>query len=260
MRSSITGRVSTALTAAFLVLSLGACGAADSSAEEERTSAEAQSEQTSEDGASDAGGDENASDSSGTDGDDTSEEPPATQASGTTAEGECVVDEGSSQTPSGPPEVDEWVMVAGTAAPVSAKYGPYVQDGELWTCYEHSADGALFASAYFFSASGRVEGVYEEWLPEGDLRDEAVASEHEEVQSGGGDVTMTLIGYRFQTYSSDSAIVDLVAETTVPEGTANVSLRVALKWDGDHWVADFENFGDEGHTVDSLDGYSLWRG
>ena len=259
MRSSVTGRTTGALASVLLILALGACGTSEPSTGEEASSGEQQGQNTESEPSE--SGDRDTEAAEGGAGDDEAEEDASgTQDSRTTADGECKVEEGSSQIPTGVPEVDEWVMVAGTAAPVSAKYGPYVQDGELWTCYEHSADGALFASAYFFSASGRVEGVYEEWLPEGDLRDEAVASEHEEVQGGGGDVTMTLIGYRFQTYSSDSAIVDLVAETTVPEGTANVGIRVALKWDGDRWVGDMENFGEEAYTVESLDGYSHWRG
>lgn len=260
MRSSVTGRASTALASAFLVLSLGACGAADSSAEEESASGEEQSEQTSDDGASDGGGDVNATAASGTEGDDASAEPSATQASGTTADGECVVNKGSSEFLAGSPEVDEWTMVAGTATPVSAQYGPYVQDGELWTCYERSAAGALFAAAYYASAAGRVEGVYGEWFPEGELRDEVVANEDEYMENDDGSVTMTHIAYRFQTYSADSAMIDLVMETTVPEGTAISGLRVALLWDGDRWVVDLENFGDEAYTVESLDGYSSWRG
>lgn len=274
MRSSVIGRSTTAVASALLILALGACGSADPSSGTGESGSRAQEEQgASDDGGSTAAapgdaepeGSEDdatdvAADDRGADGEDAAAKgATGDQTPGRTAGGECVVPEGSSQIPTGPPEVDEWAMVAGTAAPVSAQYGPYAQDGDLWTCYEHSADGALFAAAYYFAASGQVEGVHEEWLPEGDLRDEAIASESEHVQEL-DDVSMTLVGYRFQTYTADAATMDIVSETTVPEGTANVGIRVALMWDGDRWVADLENFGEEAYTVESLDGYSPWRG
>lgn len=164
-------RSTTAVASALLVLALGACGSADPSA----GSAEPDTKQQEEQGASDDGdgtgaaaddadaagseddASEGAADDDGEAGEDAGvEDSSGEQAPGRTADGECVVGEGSSQVPTGPPEVDEWEMLAGTAAPISAQYGPYAQDGELWTCYEHSADGALFAAAYYFSASERV--------------------------------------------------------------------------------------------------------
>lgn len=268
MRSSVIGRSTTAVASALLVLALGACGSTDSSDGEGAGDSQSQEDGSSDDGGGTdtaAEGDAEPGASEGTDDDGAADEGGAAedaagdQTPGRTAEGECIVPEGSSEIPSGPPEVDEWTMVAGTAAPVSAQYGPYAQDGDLWTCYEHSADGALFAAAYYFTASGQVEGVSEEWLPEDDLRDEAMASEEESVRES-DDVSATLVGYRFQTYTEDAASIDLVSEMTVTEGTANVGIRVALMWDGDRWVADLENFGEEAYKVESLDGYSLWRG
>lgn len=250
MRSSVIDRSTIAVASAFLVLS--ACGPTSPPAGEDDADS-----QTQEQGVPDNGSGAGENGQSGED--DAAENSSGEQPPGRTADGECIVGEGSSEIPSGPPEVDEWTMVAGTAAPVSERYGPYAQDGDLWTCYEHSANGALFASAYFLSASGRVEGVSAEWLPEGDFRDEAIASEEEGLQDS-EELTVTLIGYRFQTYTEESAIIDLVVEGALPEGTANVSIRVALKWDRDRWVADPENFGEQGHAVESLDGYSPWRG
>lgn len=275
MRSSVIVRSTTAVASALLVLALGACGAADPS----DGSAEPDSQEQEEQGASDDGGStvaagddagsgdseddgsEGASDGDGAGSEDAAEEDSSgEQAPGRTADGECVVGEGSSQIPTGPPEVDEWTMVADTATPISSQYGPYAQDGEVWTCYEHSADGALFAAVYYASAAGRVEGVYGEWLPEGETRDEIVANEDEYMERDDGSVSMTHIAYRFQTYTEEAAMVDLVMEAEVSGESANSGLRVALLWDGDRWVADFENFGEEAYTVESLDGYSLWRG
>ncbi|PZP14106.1 MAG: hypothetical protein DI611_13270 [Brachybacterium faecium] len=262
MRSSVIARSTIAVASAFLVLS--ACGPTSPPAGEDDADSQTQ-EQGVPDNGSGAGENRESSERSETSEngqsgeDDAAEDSSGEQSPGRTADGECIVGEGSSEIPSGPPEVDEWAMVAGTAAPVSERYGPYAQDGDLWTCYEHSANGALFASAYFLSASGRVEGVSGEWLPEGDFRDEAIASEEEGLQDS-EELTVTLIGYRFQTYTEESAIIDLVVEGALPEGTANISMRVALKWDRDRWAADPENFGEQGHAVESLDGYSPWRG
>lgn len=259
MRSSVTGRTTGALASVLLILALGACGTSEPSTGEEASSGEQQGQNTESEPSE--SGDRDTEAAEGGAGDDEAEEDASgTQDSRTTADGECKVEEGSSQIPTGVPEVDEWTMAGGAAAPVSVKYGPYVQDGELWTCYEHSADGALFAAAYYASAAGEVDGVYEEWLPEGELRDEIIASEEEDAQERDDSITLTHVGYRFQTYSEDSAIIDLVWEVSAPEGTAYSSLRTAFLWQDDHWVADFENFGTEARSVDSLDGYSLWRG
>ena len=199
MRSSVIARSTIAVASAFLVLS--ACGPTSPPAGEDDADSQTQ-EQGVPDNGSGAGENRESSERSETSEngqsgeDDAAEDSSGEQPPGRTADGECIVGEGSSEIPSGPPEVDEWAMVAGTAAPVSERYGPYAQDGDLWTCYEHSANGALFASAYFLSASGRVEGVSGEWLPEGDFRDEAIASEEEGLQDS-EELTVTLIGYRF---------------------------------------------------------------
>lgn len=256
MRTSLLGRSATALASVLLVLTLGACGA-DTTAEES-TGASSEGGDAPTEAVSDGGAD--ADDTAG----DTDEEGTADESTGgqpgTTAAGECEIKEGSSSLPQGPPEVDEWSMVRGVSVPTSAEYGPYVRDGDLWTCYEHSADGALFAALYVFAASGRVEGFFAEWFPEGETRDHLVENEEDEIDPELGETEFTLIAYRFQTYSEDSAIIDLVAESTQPEGTANVSLRIALMWDGDRWVLDEENFGEAAHAVTSLDGYTPLRG
>jgi len=171
-----------------------------------------------------------------------------------------VVKEGGSEIPTTAPKVDEWVMLADTAVPTSETYGPFVQEGDLWTCYEHSAEGALFASAYYLRAGGTIEGVAEEWIPDGEIQDAAAKTEGE---SGGGideGDSLTIVAYRFQTYTENLAIIDAVVEYGTSDGAALVSLRTAFTWEGDRWLVDFDNFGQQAVAVDSLDGYTSWRG
>lgn len=187
------------------------------------------------------------------------EQPDSVEADPSAEPGSCAVKQGSSQIPAQTPSVDEWTMVQGTAVPVSTTAGPYVQQGDLWTCYEHSAEGALFAITYAFAASGNVEGFLGEWIAEPDLRELAGDDANIDGEAEDMEGTVTILGYRYQAYSEELAIIDVAAEYVLPEGAGIVSMRMALRWEDDRWVMDFENFGADANVIESLDGYSLWR-
>lgn len=172
------------------------------------------------------------------------------------APGKCTVKEGDEALPSEAPAVDSWEDVSGVGIPTSDTYGPYVQDGELWTCYEHSPTGALFAATYVFAAMGQVSGFADAWVPEGDFRE--LVAEQEQASPAATDGTLTPAAYRFVSYTDDKAIVDVVTEFSNSDGSANLSMRFALQWSGDRWMVDAEDSSKEFTPLDSLDGYTQW--
>lgn len=171
--------------------------------------------------------------------------------------GKCSVKEGDDKLPKEAPPVDGWESVSGVGVPTSEEYGPYVQEGELWTCYEHSPQGALFASAYIVWASGMVPGFASEWLPPGEVRTQMEESgETGELPSGG---IPTLVGARFDSYSPERAVVDLAYQVATDEVTAVRSNRVILVWDEDRWRVDPSTFDQPTPEVDrELPGYIPW--
>lgn len=173
------------------------------------------------------------------------------------AQGECDVSEGAATLPKEAPAVDSWEIVGHTPVPRSSTYGPFEQDGDLWTCYEHSATGALFATSYVLAAMGQVEGFADSWIPEGEFHD--LVTEQEATDAPAASGTLTPVAYKYVAYSGDSAVIDLVTEYANSEGSAYLSMRLAVAWNGDRWTVDVENSADEPTPIESLDGYVRWE-
>lgn len=243
-----SSRRTTAFAAALLIIGLAACGGADDSDESQQ--GEPSAAKATEEGSSDNGGDE--SDEAGEDS--------AAEQSSAVSDGECPIREGSSGVVTETPQVDEWTMLGDIAVPTSETYGPYERDGDLWTCYEHSAEGALFATAYMFRASGNVEGFAEAWITEGELQDEVIEAEKApETDSTDWD-SMTLAGFRYQSYTDEMAVIDLAVDVAADGSSQLVYMRIAHRWEGDRWLVDYESSGGEAVAIDSLDGFVSWRG
>lgn len=173
------------------------------------------------------------------------------------APGECAAPEGTAELPKEAPSVDSWEAVGQTTAPQSSTYGPLEQEGELWTCYERSATGALFAVAYVFAAMGQVEGFADAWVPAGEFHD--LVAEQEAADAPAMSGTLTPAAFRYVAYSGDSAVIDLVTEYANAEGNAYLSMRFAVSWDGDSWVVDAERSSKEPTPIENLDGYVRWE-
>lgn len=173
------------------------------------------------------------------------------------APGECAAPEGTAELPKEAPPVDSWEVVGQTSAPQSTAYGPFEQEGELWTCYEHSAAGALFAATYVFAAMGQVEGFADAWVPAGEFHD--LVAEQEAADAPAMSGTLTPAAYRYIAYSGDSAVIDLVNEFANAEGSAYLSMRFAVSWDGDRWTVDVERSSKEPTPIENLDGYVRWE-
>ena len=175
----------------------------------------------------------------------------------TAAPGECDAPEGTATLPKEAPTVDSWETVGQTTAPRSSTYGPLEQNGELWTCYEHSATGALFATFYVFAAMGQVEGFADAWVPAGEFHD--LVTEQEAIDTHATSGTLTPAAYRYVAYSDDSAVIDLVHEYANAEGSAYLSMRFAVAWDDDRWTVDAEKSANEPTPLETLDGYVRWE-
>lgn len=179
----------------------------------------------------------------------------------TAAAEECTPKEGDAELPDEAPAVDAWVDVKGTAAPTSDTYGPHARTGSggtLWTCYEHSPSGALFATFYVFAALGNVDGVTEEWIADSEVKDQLLAVESDS-QNESAPGSMTPVAYRFVSYSPEKSVIDAVMEYGGENGTGYVSMRFPLTWEEDAWKIDGEQYIDSRPTpLTTLDGYTKW--
>lgn len=176
---------------------------------------------------------------------------------------DCDPKEGGEALPNEAPIVDAWEDVEGTAAPTSEIYGPHARaegNGSMWTCYEHSPTGALFATFYVFAALGNVDGVTEEWIADSAVKDQLIAAQESNENEGESEPgSMTPIAYRYVSYSPDKAVIDAVMEYGGESGTGYVSMRFPLIWVDDSWKIDGEQYIESRPTpLDSLDGYVRW--
>ena len=155
------------------------------------------------------------------------------------------------------PTIDGREDVVGLEVPVSTEHGPQQQDGALWTGYEHSAEGAVLAAHYVFAAQGNVAGYAEQWIPEGEKRDDVLAHEQEDPVPVPG---MVIAGFRNVTYTDDQAVVDIA--TYMPETEERPELsytRIKLIWDGEKWQLDpTPQAGSPNQQIGNLDGFVDW--
>lgn len=182
---------------------------------------------------------------------------PTQSSDSTEASAECEAKEGDTSLPKEAPPVDAWQDVSGFAVPVSKAYGPFEQNEDVWTCYEHSPLGAAFAAHYTFAATGTVPGFATEWIPESEYRDAVEAEETKEKEPTQG--TPTPAGFRIASYSDDKAVIDLATEVASSEGTSLVSTRWTLTWNGDRWQIDPDSIQSmKSSPIPSLDGFLDW--
>ncbi|MCT1653790.1 hypothetical protein [Brachybacterium muris] len=155
------------------------------------------------------------------------------------------------------PAIDGWEDVVGLEVPVATEHGPQQQDGALWTGYEHSAEGAVLAAHYVFGAQGNVPGYAEQWIPEGEKRDDVLAHEQEDPVPVPG---MVIAGFRNVTYTDDQAVVDIATHMPETEERPELSYtRIKLIWDGEKWQLDpTPQAGSPNQQIGNLDGFVDW--
>ncbi|GAA1133748.1 hypothetical protein [Citricoccus alkalitolerans] len=141
----------------------------------------------------------------------------------------------------------EWLV------PTSERYGPSTQEGSLWSCFERSPAGAVFAGPNLFAA---VSAGEEEGAVPGPGRDAAIES----VGEGSSDYERAVFeGFRVLAADEDSATIDY----WITAAGANASVVMEMVWDeeaGD-WRLDLEGAGNQPRTsvLQDTSGYVRWR-
>jgi hypothetical protein len=142
---------------------------------------------------------------------------------------------------------DEWLV------PTSERYGPSKQEGNLWSCFERSPAGAVFAGPNLFAAVSAGEEV---GAVPGPARDAAIKS----VAEGSSDYERAIFeGFRVLAADEEKATIDY---WTTAAG-ANASVVMEMVWDeeaGD-WRLDLEGPGDQPRisVLQDTSGYIRWR-
>jgi hypothetical protein len=165
----------------------------------------------------------------------------------------CTAGNASQAVPTEAPETvwkthpHEWLV------PTSQRYGPSEQDGNLWSCFERSPSGAIFAGPNLFAA---VSAGQEEGAAPGPGRDAAIES----VAAGSSDYERAVFeGFRVLAADENTATVDY---WTTAAG-ANASVVMEMVWDDEvgDWRLDLEGPGDQPRisVLQDTSGYVRWR-
>lgn len=158
--------------------------------------------------------------------------------------GGCEVAQGAQEVPTTTPAGVEWRVTAGkTLLPYSATSGPTKLEGALARCYSQDPVGALLAASQIYgrvlgpNADESVEVVRKQLLP-GPQRDRFIESlsnpstPPDQIQWR---------AFKYLSYTSDTARIDMVTESTASGGIAVISM--SLVWRDGDWMWDFESFG-----------------
>ncbi|MGQ4528127.1 hypothetical protein ACUIAL_08800 [Dermabacteraceae bacterium P13136] len=148
---------------------------------------------------------------------------PAPQAS----QGCALAEQVNNDIPKTAPPVDQWVGVQGVGVPVSSVYGPEKREGDIFTCYQHSPTGALFAAAYVVPAT-TVKGFADEWT----IADSKINKEMKKAEAAGIPPSFSnfrTTGYQFNYYTPEEASINISIEGNTPGGAGNFNVLVTLK-------------------------------
>jgi hypothetical protein len=137
--------------------------------------------------------------------------------------------------------------------PTSEKYGPTKQDGNLWSCFERSPTGAVFAGPNLLTAISM--GETDAAVP-GPGRDEMLEAN----ASASSDFERPVFeGFRVLAADENTATIDYWATA----GGQNVSMGLDLVWDetSADWKLNLETPGDHPRygTLEDTAPYVRWR-
>ncbi|MEU1121959.1 MULTISPECIES: hypothetical protein [unclassified Streptomyces] len=173
----------------------------------------------------------------------------------------------STELPALAPSGVTWDLFRTLALPASKASGPAVVEGDVARCYARTPTGALLAAAQISSRSMLATDWRAVMKAQtyGDARDalikkRAAAEKKSPAPDPEPGELGQFAGYRFVTYSKNTAVVELVTRFNQPE-ILQVS-TVTLRWSdtADDWQYEIAQAHAEPHTVDSLAGYVKWGG
>jgi hypothetical protein len=162
-----------------------------------------------------------------------------------------------------------WQLWQGIALPYSKTAGPGVVQGDVARCYAHSPLGALLAAvqiSYRFVASNSNDWqsiVYQQLMP-GPGRNVVISTEKAAAKqpnppSSTGTYSQ-VAGFSFVTYTSEVAVIDLVARSD--NGVMQVG-TFTVQWSSGDWklaVQPDGSFTPPVQPVSSIVGYVEWGG
>lgn len=153
----------------------------------------------------------------------------------------------------------EWELVGTVAAPFALEVGPGVTDDGFRRCFEHTAEGALFAAVNFIAlgTDATTGPRLVELVAPGPGRDalEAQASE-----GGPSSLRAQVAGFAISNYTKDSVTVDLALNYSSGD---LVSLPLKLVWAEGDWKVQMTDTGQlpiAPGAIASLGGYIPWSG
>ncbi|MGQ4568591.1 hypothetical protein ACUH91_01860 [Dermabacteraceae bacterium P9123] len=138
----------------------------------------------------------------------------------------------NNEIPKTAPKVDQWVGVTGIGVPVSSTYGPEKREGDIFTCYQHSPTGALFAAAYTIPGTS-IKGFADNWTIPGTMVNKEIKKDENKVRPTYGD--MKIIGYSFNYYTPEATAINLIVEVHTPNESGVVNAKIPLEWDNGRW-------------------------
>lgn len=167
-----------------------------------------------------------------------------------------------------PPQIN-WTVFRTVLLPSSDSLGPTVEHGGVARCFAHSPTGALLAASqittrYFLSSDWR--SVVDLQVLPGPGRDAFTQRQADlEGQFGMADdpdagQINQFAGYRFVTYTAETAVVQLARRT--PEGKYTSAIHT-LVWQNGDWKLQMQSDGSDASVrqeIGSLDGYQKWTG
>ncbi|MEW1982433.1 hypothetical protein AB0333_16120 [Citricoccus sp. NPDC079358] len=165
----------------------------------------------------------------------------------------CTASNANQEVPTEAPETVWKTHPDQMVVPTSEKYGPSEQDGNLWSCFERSPTGAVFAGPNLLAAMS--QGEANAAVP-GPGRDEVM----EQTASASSDYERPVVeGFRILAADMDSATINY---WMTGEG-ATAAYGLDLVWDetaGD-WKLNFETPGDHPRVsvLEDTSPYVRWR-
>ncbi|MEU5835665.1 hypothetical protein ABZ820_18595 [Streptomyces diacarni] len=168
------------------------------------------------------------------------------------------------EAPTAAPEGVTWKLFGTVALPASKAAGPAVVGGDVARCYAHTPVGALLAtsqiSVRYLAADDWLEVTRAQVRGAGRepyITARTKSEDEAESESGDGAVQGQIAGFKFVTYTGDSAVIQTVWR--FPDGRMQAATTTVLWQDGD-WRLEYPADPPAPTPVDSLAGYVEWGG
>jgi len=164
------------------------------------------------------------------------------------------------------PANTKWELLGRIAVPTAPRtYGPGRRSGGVPSCFARSAEGALYGAANISVAASSADrqtqlGTAKQSFAPGPGRDRVLAKGYE---SPDPDASVQIAGFRFEKYSSTSAVIDLALKASTGSQAGYGHLPVAMRWSEGDWKLSVPDTGDVSagtEQLSDLSGYIRWAG